>query len=71
MSIFEAKKLLSMSYEKVGLPDIKLTHYPRDTETVSPIATVTLDRPQNHNAFTPEMANSLEQASKCSISMIV
>ncbi|KAJ5467278.1 enoyl-CoA hydratase/isomerase family protein [Penicillium sp. IBT 31633x] len=64
MSLPKPIVLLPASYEKVELPDVKLTHYPVGTETVTPVVIVTLNRPEKYNAFTQSMASSLEQSFK-------
>lgn len=53
---------LPHSYETLQLPQIQLSHHPRGTETVTPTVVITLNRPEKHNAFTPDMARSLEEA---------
>lgn len=58
----DAKHAIPASYEKVDLPDIKLSHYPEGSETATPVAIITLNRPGKGNAFTPGMAQSLEHA---------
>jgi enoyl-CoA hydratase/carnithine racemase len=50
------------SYESLELPHIKITRHPLNSPTATPIVLVTLNRPEKNNAFTPQMANSLEFA---------
>lgn len=50
------------SYESLDLTHIKITHHPLKTPTATPIVLITLNRPEKNNAFTPQMANSLDLA---------
>ena len=50
------------SYNDLSLPDIKLSHHPASSPSVTPIVLVILNRPTARNAFTPTMATSLAQA---------
>ncbi|PLB33708.1 enoyl-CoA hydratase/isomerase family protein [Aspergillus candidus] len=52
---------LPVSYEACQLPMVKLSHYPVGTTESTPVIIVTLNRPEKSNAFTPAMAESLEQ----------
>ncbi|KAJ5498636.1 enoyl-CoA hydratase/isomerase family protein, partial [Penicillium expansum] len=56
--------VIPVSYEKVDLPNIKLSHHPLGAETVTPVIVLTLNRPDKYNAFTPAMAQALEQLFK-------
>ncbi|KAJ5819009.1 Enoyl-CoA hydratase AKT3-1 [Penicillium riverlandense] len=50
------------SYETINLTHIKLSHHPAGAPTATPVVVVTLNRPEKYNAFTPQMADSLEHA---------
>jgi enoyl-CoA hydratase/carnithine racemase len=50
------------SYETLNLTHIKINHHPLGTPTATPVVIVTLNRPEKNNAFTPQMADSLELA---------
>ncbi|KAJ5673700.1 Enoyl-CoA hydratase AKT3-1 [Penicillium longicatenatum] len=52
------------SYESLNLTHIKITHHPCGAPEATPVVVFTLDRPEKHNAFTPQMADSLTQAYK-------
>ncbi|KAH9221266.1 ClpP/crotonase-like domain-containing protein, partial [Leptodontidium sp. 2 PMI_412] len=49
------------SYETVPTKTIKLSHYPAGSPTATPVVIVTLNRPNNGNAFTLEMMNDFEK----------
>ena len=53
---------LPESYNAWSLPEIKLSHYPEWSFSVTPIVLVVLSRPSAKNAFTEVMANSLVTA---------
>lgn len=50
------------SYEACDLTHIKISHHPLRAPTATPVVIVTLNRPEKHNAFTPQMADSLTKA---------
>ncbi|KAJ5925779.1 Enoyl-CoA hydratase AKT3-1 [Penicillium verhagenii] len=50
------------SYETLKLTHLKISHHPSGTPKATPVVTFILDRAEKHNAFTPEMAESLTQA---------
>ena len=50
------------SYETLDLTHIKISHHPVGAPSATPVVSITLNRPEKHNAFTPEMADSLTQA---------
>ena len=50
------------SYESLELTHVKISHHPRNAEAATPVVIVTLNRPEKHNAFTPQMADSLTRA---------
>ena len=52
---------LPASYEACQLPMVKLSHHPVGTAEPTPVVLVTLNRPEKSNAYTPAMAESLEQ----------
>lgn len=64
MSCIKPTVVIPVSYERVDLPNIKLSHYPLGAETVTPVIVLTLNRPDKYNAFTPAMAQALEQLFK-------
>lgn len=47
------------SYEALELTHIKVSHNPQGAPTATPVVTITLNRPEKYNAFTPQMADSL------------
>ncbi|KAJ9148722.1 Enoyl-CoA hydratase/isomerase [Coniochaeta hoffmannii] len=47
------------SYTTLSLPQIRLSHNPPSSPTVTPVILVILDRPEAKNAFTEVMADSL------------
>ncbi|KAJ5100086.1 Enoyl-CoA hydratase AKT3-1 [Penicillium argentinense] len=53
---------LPASYESLSLTHIKISHSPIGSPTVTPVVVISLNRPENNNAFTPQMADSLTQA---------
>ncbi|EAU29973.1 conserved hypothetical protein [Aspergillus terreus NIH2624] len=53
---------LPASYETLNLPQIELSHHPHGAKAVTPVVIIILNRPEKHNAFTPDMARSLEEA---------
>ncbi|KAJ5114275.1 Enoyl-CoA hydratase AKT3-1 [Penicillium alfredii] len=55
-----------LSYEALELTHVKLSHHPHGVPNATPVVVITLNRPEKHNAFTPQMANSLE----CTFRMI-
>ncbi|EPS25107.1 hypothetical protein PDE_00038 [Penicillium oxalicum 114-2] len=50
------------SYETLRLTYVQISHHPVSTPTATPIVIMTLNRPEKHNAFTSEMADSLTEA---------
>lgn len=50
------------SYDALELTHIKISHHPQGAPTATPVVIVTLNRPEKHNAFTPQMADSLARA---------
>lgn len=50
------------SYETLDLTHITISHHPVGALSATPVVTITLNRPEKHNAFTPHMADSLTQA---------
>ncbi|KAJ5786940.1 Enoyl-CoA hydratase AKT3-1 [Penicillium pulvis] len=52
------------SYETFNLTHLRISHYPSGAPEATPVVIFTLDRPEKHNAFTPQMADSLTQAYK-------
>ncbi|KAB5578451.1 enoyl-CoA hydratase/isomerase [Coniochaeta sp. 2T2.1] len=50
---------LPTSYTTLSLPQIRLSHHPASSPTVTPVILVILDRPEAKNAFTEVMADSL------------
>lgn len=53
---------LPQSYNTLQLPDIKLSHHPATSDTVTPIILLILNRPKARNAFTTPMSDSLVTA---------
>lgn len=49
------------SYETVPTTHIKVSHYPPGAKEATPVIIVTLNRPQNRNAFTLEMMHDFER----------
>ena len=49
---------LPESYNTLQLPDIKVSHHPASSSTVTPIILVILNRPKARNAFTTAMSDS-------------
>jgi enoyl-CoA hydratase/carnithine racemase len=49
------------SYETVPTTHIKLSHHPAGSPTATPIIILTLNRPQNQNAFTLDMMFDFEK----------
>lgn len=49
------------SYEAVPTTHIKVSHYPPGAKEATPVIIVTLNRPQNRNAFTLEMMHDFER----------
>ncbi|KAJ5239360.1 hypothetical protein N7468_003979 [Penicillium chermesinum] len=60
--IFDPKPLdLPSSYEQVPTTGhVIVSHYPPGSSSVTPVLVVTLNRPANHNAFTPQMVQDFE-----------
>lgn len=52
------------SYETFNLTHIQISHHPSGAPEATPVVIFTLNRPEKHNAFTPQMADSLTQAYK-------
>ncbi|KAJ5991710.1 Enoyl-CoA hydratase AKT3-1 [Penicillium sp. IBT 35674x] len=52
------------SYETFNLTHIQISHHPSGASEATPVVIFTLNRPEKHNAFTPQMADSLTQAYK-------
>lgn len=50
---------LPESYAKLDLPHIKISHVPESSPTPTPVLVLTLYRPQNYNAFTEVMRESI------------
>lgn len=55
---------LPTSYENFNLTHVEISHHPSGAPEVTPVVIFTLNRPEKHNAFTPQMADSLTQAYK-------
>ena len=53
---------LPESYNSLSLPDIRISHHPASSATVTPVVLVILNRPAAKNAFTSAMADSLVTA---------
>ena len=53
---------LPKSYHTLPFTQIRISHHPSTSETVTPILILTLYRPEKYNAFTPVMMRELEQA---------
>lgn len=53
---------LPESYNTLSLPDIKFSHHPASSPTVTPVILVILNRPEAKNAFTSAMEDSLVTA---------
>jgi enoyl-CoA hydratase/carnithine racemase len=51
--------VLPESYAKLDLPHIKISHVPESSATPTPVLLLTLYRPQNYNAFTEVMRQSI------------
>jgi 1,4-dihydroxy-2-naphthoyl-CoA synthase len=52
---------LPNSYAKLDLPDIKITNVPESADCVTPVQLLHLYRPNNHNAFTHQMQESISE----------
>jgi len=50
---------LPASYAKLDLPHIKVSHVPESSPEPTPVIVLTLYRPQNNNAFTGLMQDSI------------
>lgn len=50
------------TYEALELSHIRISHHPLGAPAATPVVIVTLNRPEKHNAFTPQMADSLTLA---------
>lgn len=50
------------SYESLHLTQIKISHHPPGSPVATAVVVITLNRPEKHNAFTPQMADSLTWA---------
>lgn len=50
---------LPESYAKLGLPHIKISHVPESSAAPTQVLVLTLYRPQNNNAFTEIMRESI------------
>lgn len=48
------------SYTNLDVKDIKISHYPADAPTATPVIIVTLNRPEKQNAFTVQMTRDIE-----------
>lgn len=48
------------SYSSLPLEHIKVSNYPEHATSVTPVLVVTLDRPEQRNAFTARMMEDLE-----------
>lgn len=53
---------LPESYNTFALPEVKFSHHPATSATVTPVVLVILNRPNEKNAFTSAMENSLVRA---------
>lgn len=51
-----------ISYEALDLTHIKISHHPLGAPAATSVVIITLNRPEKHNAFTPQMADSLTRA---------
>jgi enoyl-CoA hydratase/carnithine racemase len=49
------------SYETIPTTNIKLSHHPPGSPTATPVIIVTLNRPENQNAFTIDMMHDFEK----------
>jgi enoyl-CoA hydratase/carnithine racemase len=49
------------SYETVSTTHIKVSHHPAGTKIATPVIVVTLNQPENQNAFTLEMMGDFEK----------
>ncbi|KAJ5746857.1 Enoyl-CoA hydratase AKT3-1 [Penicillium nucicola] len=58
----EALIKIPNSYESLDLTHVKVSHHPVGSPAATPVVIVTLNRPEKNNAFTPQMADSLELA---------
>ena len=50
---------LPSSYATLDLPHIKISHVPESSKEPTPVLVLTLYRPQNNNAFTRQMQESI------------
>lgn len=50
------------SYNTLALPDIKLSHHPESSPTVTPVIIIRLNRPSSRHAYTDSMGKSLVTA---------
>ncbi|RCI13103.1 hypothetical protein L249_0225 [Ophiocordyceps polyrhachis-furcata BCC 54312] len=57
-----ARPNLPESYNTFTLPDLLFAHHPPTSTSVTPVITVSLDRPSSRNGFTVRLANSVIQA---------
>lgn len=48
------------SYKSLPVQHIKISHYPEDAPTATPVIVVTLNRPKQRNAFTLQMMKDFE-----------
>lgn len=48
------------TYTSLPLQHIKVSHYPEDAPTATPVVVVTLNRPKQRNAFTDQMMKDFE-----------
>jgi len=52
---------IPFSYENLRTTHIKLSHHPAGAKDATPVVLVTLNRPNNHNAFTLDMMRDFEK----------
>ena len=52
---------LPASYAKLDFPHVKISHVPESSPEPTPVLLLTLYRPQNNNAFTRSMQESITQ----------
>ena len=51
---------IPQSYENLNIAHVKISHHGLGNPTATPVVIVTLNRTEKNNAFTPQMADSLE-----------
>ena len=50
---------LPASYAKLDLPHVRVSHFPKSSSEPTPVIVLTLYRPDNNNAFTGQMIDSI------------